>query len=98
MSNPITSLQEFLPIALAFFDSNTPKEQKNEFNQHLQELYKSEAAWKICKDILSNVDQYTAEVKFLAAKILRIKLYYYMIEVPASEHEPMLMYIVSKFR
>lgn len=96
MENPIACLQDFLPIALAFFDKDTSKERKNQFNEQLQELYKSQSAWKICKDILSHLDQYTTEVKFLAAKILRIKLYYYMIEVPEAEHEPMLMYIVSK--
>lgn len=96
MENKITDVQSFLNVALAFFDKNTSKDDKNMYNQELQELYKRPEAWKICKDVLSNPGQFTAEVKFFASKIFRIKLYYYMIEVPESEHEPMLMYIISR--
>lgn len=62
--------------ALQCVSSNAEQSKKNEALQFLEGFQKSAGAWKICHDILTNVDPSFLELHIFAAQTLRNKVTY----------------------
>ncbi|QLL30706.1 hypothetical protein HG536_0A05210 [Torulaspora globosa] len=82
--------------ALQCVSSNAEQAKKNEALQFLEEFQKSVGAWKICHDILTNVDRSFLELHIFAAQTLRNKVSYDLSQLEGNllQFKDTLMHLV----
>jgi hypothetical protein len=91
----ISTKEQFIQVASTLLDKNTSNFERERADEILAKLYKSINAWPICKQILEDPSHYEA-ILFTAAKMLRVKMFYYFNELPESEYLELFNFLISK--
>lgn len=91
----IRTKDEFIYVASGLLNKDTSNEDREKADRLLSQLYKSLQAWPICREVLADQNQIDSIV-FTAAKLLRVKMFYYFNELPQDHYAELFTFIISK--
>lgn len=94
LMDQINTKDEFIMVSTALLSRDTTNEEREKADKLLSKLYKTSQAWQICKEVLS--EQGYDQVLFTAAKLLRVKMFYYFNELPESLYAEFFAFLISK--
>jgi hypothetical protein len=92
----IQTKDQFVQVASMLTRKEASNADRELASEILSNLYKSPDAWKICKDVLIDHAKLESSVLFTAAKLLRVKTYFYFSELPESNYVEFFSFVVSR--
>lgn len=93
-STEIRTKEEFVYVANGLLNKDTSNEDREKADKLLSQLYKSPQAWPICREVLADHTQIESII-FTAAKLLRVKMFYYFNELPEAHYADFFTFIIS---
>lgn len=97
-SGDIQTKDQFIQIATLLTTKDASTDDRELASEVLSRLYKSQAAWKVCQEVLEDHASIEPSVLFTAAKLLRVKTYFYFSELPEGHYVSFFTFVVSKIR
>lgn len=90
----IQTKDDLVRVLDLLLSSKSNNDDKENADMMLNDLYLTSQAWEICKEIMTSPQDYVDAVLLTTAKILKVKMYYYLNELPESYYVPMFNLIL----
>jgi hypothetical protein len=92
----IASKEDFIEVVNSLLSGQSNNDDRENADMLLNNLYLTTQAWEITKEIISEPNAYEKSVLLTAAKVLRVKVYYYLSELPENFYIPMFRLILGR--
>lgn len=94
-SGQIASKEDFIEVVNSLLSSQSNNDDRENADMLLNKLYLTTQAWEIAKEIVSEPNAFEKSVLLTATKVLRVKVYYYLSELPESFYIPLFKLVLG---